>query len=43
VTHQIQFAQYADRIVVMDKGKIIEKGKFQELMEAKVILIPRKL
>lgn len=31
VTHQLQYAKYANRIVVMDDGKILEQGTFDEL------------
>ena len=31
VTHQLQYLPYADQIVVMEKGKIIERGTNEEL------------
>ena len=32
-THAIQFAEQADRIIVMKKGEIINDGKFGEVFE----------
>ena len=34
ISHRIGFASLADRIVVMDNGRIVEDGTHQELMEA---------
>lgn len=31
VTHQLQYARYANRIVVMQDGKVLEQGTFDEL------------
>lgn len=33
VTHRLGSTQFADRIVVMDQGKIAEIGRHEELME----------
>jgi len=33
VTHSIDFLHMADRIIMMDKGKITAQGSFDELME----------
>ena len=35
VTHRIGSAQLADRILVFDKGKIVEQGTHEELMKKK--------
>lgn len=35
VTHQLQYAPLADRIIVMNEGKIQEMGTFDTLMEGK--------
>lgn len=35
ISHRIGPTRYADRILVMDKGKIVEEGTFQELMDKK--------
>ena len=32
VTHKLSSIQYADRIIVLDKGKIIEEGRHEELV-----------
>lgn len=31
VTHQLQFIKSVDQVVIMDKGKIIGNGAFEEL------------
>lgn len=33
VTHAIDFIHLADRIVIMEKGKIVENGSFEHLQE----------
>lgn len=33
-THRMRTVLHADRIIVIDQGKILEKGSHQELMEA---------
>lgn len=33
VTHQLQFTEKADRILVMKDGRVVESGKYAELME----------
>lgn len=35
VSHRIGFAKLADRIIVLDKGKVIEDGTHEELMKRK--------
>lgn len=35
VTHQLQYLKYASRIIVIDDGKIIEQGTFDELSTKK--------
>lgn len=32
MTHQLQYVKYANHIVVMDQGSIVEQGKYDELM-----------
>eukprot|EP01122_Echinamoeba_exundans_P001098 TRINITY_DN1103_c0_g2_i1.p1 TRINITY_DN1103_c0_g2~~TRINITY_DN1103_c0_g2_i1.p1 ORF type:complete len:1401 (+),score=489.68 TRINITY_DN1103_c0_g2_i1:230-4432(+) len=32
VTNQLQFLSYADRVIMLKGGKIVEQGKFEELM-----------
>eukprot|EP00899_Mesostigma_viride_P024421 jgi/Mesvir1/5163/Mv15301-RA.2 len=34
ITNQLQFVPYADAVVVMKQGEIVEKGTYKELMEA---------
>ncbi|KAL6885846.1 hypothetical protein ACP4OV_010107 [Aristida adscensionis] len=36
VTHQVEFLPAADLILVMQDGKIVQKGKFHELLQRKV-------
>lgn len=31
VTHQIQFIKFVDHVVIMDNGKILAAGAFEEL------------
>lgn len=31
VTHQIQFIKFVDHVVIMDKGKILAAGAFEDL------------
>jgi ATP-binding cassette subfamily B protein len=33
ITHRLSTVKMADRIYVMDKGRIVEQGTHQELME----------
>ena len=33
VTHAIDFVHLADRIILMDKGRIVEQGPFEKLIE----------
>jgi len=33
VTHQLQFTEFADNILVMKDGRIVESGKYADLME----------
>ncbi|KAF1298054.1 hypothetical protein BAU15_09390 [Enterococcus sp. JM4C] len=35
VSHRVGLAKYADRILVMREGKLVENGTFQELLEMK--------
>ncbi len=35
VSHRLSFTRFADRIVVIDNGKIVEAGSHEELMELK--------
>lgn len=35
ITHRMSLAKFADRILVMDKGRIVEDGSFQNLMNKK--------
>nr|MDH3091839.1 hypothetical protein [Bacillus velezensis] len=35
ITHRLLSSQDSDLIVVLDQGKIVEKGKHQELLEKK--------
>ena len=37
ISHRLGFAKKADRIVVFDKGKVVENGTHKELMETKGI------
>ena len=37
VAHRLRTVMNADKIYVLDKGKIIESGKYEELMEKKGI------
>ena len=30
-THAIKFAPFADEIIVMKKGRIVRKGKFEDI------------
>ena len=33
MTHAIDFVHLADRIILMDKGRIVEQGPFEKLIE----------
>ena len=35
VTHAVEFLDYADWIIVMEKGSIIEDGKYSDLIKSK--------
>ena len=35
IAHRISTIRYCDRILVMEKGKIVEQGTFNDLMKAK--------
>ncbi|XP_076646648.1 putative multidrug resistance-associated protein lethal(2)03659 isoform X1 [Halictus rubicundus] len=45
VTHQIQYLKFADQIIVMDNGRILAKGSFEELqsMDLDVMKIFEKM
>jgi len=34
MTHRLRVAQEADRIVVLDEGRVVEEGSHAELLEA---------
>lgn len=34
VTHQLQFAKYADHVVCMERGRIVEQGTYNQLLES---------
>lgn len=34
ISHRVSTVRQADRIVVLDKGRIVEQGAHEELMEA---------
>ena len=38
VTHDIEFLQKMDRIILLDKGKVLSQGKFQQLKNNKTFL-----
>ncbi len=33
-THAVKFAQYADRIIILKKDKIVKTGKFQDIKDS---------
>jgi ABC-type multidrug transport system fused ATPase/permease subunit len=35
ITHHLHFARYADQVLVMERGKVVEQGTFNSLMEDK--------
>ncbi|KAJ0181350.1 hypothetical protein K1T71_003435 [Dendrolimus kikuchii] len=39
VTHQLQFIKFVDHIVIMDKGKILAQGGFEDLHERELKII----
>ncbi|XP_013167071.1 PREDICTED: probable multidrug resistance-associated protein lethal(2)03659 [Papilio xuthus] len=39
VTHQIQFIKSVDQIIIMDKGKILAEGGFEDLNEQELAII----
>lgn len=38
VTHQLQYLKYADKVYVMNEGKIAESGTFEKLIESEGLL-----
>lgn len=32
ITHRLEYLQYYDKIIVLDEGKIVEVGKYEDLM-----------
>jgi ABC-type enterochelin transport system ATPase subunit len=32
-THAIKFAEFADDIIIMKKGKVIRKGRYQDICD----------
>lgn len=36
VTHGLQYLKYSDKIYVMDKGKILLNGKFEDVKESEL-------
>ncbi|KOB65752.1 putative ATP-dependent bile acid permease [Operophtera brumata] len=39
VTHQIQFIKFVDKVVIMDKGKILAEGAFEDLDDKELKII----
>ncbi|XP_072935686.1 ATP-binding cassette sub-family C member 4-like isoform X2 [Epargyreus clarus] len=39
ITHQLQFIKSVDQIVIMDKGKILAQGEFDDLNEGELAII----
>lgn len=32
-THAVKFAEYADKIIIMKKGRIVKSGKYSEIKD----------
>ena len=33
-THAVKFAEYADKIIIMKKGKVVKTGKYQDIKDS---------
>lgn len=38
VTHAIQYIKYADRVLIMEEGKIIKQGTYEEVQDTPLFL-----
>lgn len=38
ITHAVQYSKHADNIYIMDRGKIVNEGKYQELKNSELLL-----